>query len=84
MNKKIIYLKGVNEYNAILKKKNNKIPLIIKKIIFVYRNIFNVITKIQREEKEEWILPIKENSSFKNKCLLFIVRCNFSFVGCCI
>jgi len=60
MNKKTIYLKEVTSYDDILKISHNKMPLFIKKLIFLYKNIFNVITKKQIEENEIWILPIKE------------------------
>lgn len=60
MDKKIIYLKEVTSYDDIFKKRYNKMPLFIKKLIFLYKNILNIITKKQIEEKEIWILPIKE------------------------
>jgi len=60
MDKHIIYLKEVSSYNDVLKKNYEKMPLCIKKIIFLYKNIFNIITKKKLEDKEVWILPIKE------------------------
>jgi len=60
MSKKIIYLKEVSSYNDILKKEHNKMPLFLKKDIFLYKNIFNIITKKKIEDNEIWILPMKE------------------------
>lgn len=60
MNKKIIYLKEVSSYNDIFKKKHDKMPLIFKKLFFLYKNIFNIITKKEIEGFNIWILPIKE------------------------
>lgn len=66
MNRKIIYLKETSSFKEILKKKHNKMPLFIKKAIFLYKNIFNIITKKSIENNEIWILPIKEKY-FMNK-----------------
>ena len=63
MSKQIIYLKEVNSYDDVLKKEHNKMPLFLKKIVFLYKNIFNIITKKKREAKEIWILPLKEKYS---------------------
>lgn len=66
MNKKVIYLKETYNYNDILKKQNNKIPLAIKKIIFLYKRIFNIITKKDINGNEVWIFPVKEKYSAKS------------------
>ena len=63
MNKQIIYLKETSSYDDIIKKERNKIPLCIKKLIFAYKNIFNIVTKKKTEDKEIWVLPIKEKYS---------------------
>lgn len=63
MEKQIIYLKEMSSYDDILKKEYNKIPLFFKKVLFLYKNIFNIITKKNIEENKIWILPIKEKYS---------------------
>lgn len=63
MNKRIIYLKEVNSYDDILKKEHKKLPLFFKKIIFLIKNLFNIITKKEIEGNNIWILPIKEKYS---------------------
>ena len=63
MNKKIIYLKEVDSYDDILKKEYKKLPLFFKKIIFLIKNIFNIVTKKSEEEYNVWIIPIKEKYS---------------------
>lgn len=63
MEKQIIYLKETNNFNDVLKKEHNKMPLILKKICFIYKNIFNVVTNKNIESSEIWILPIKEKYS---------------------
>ncbi len=60
MEKQIIYLKETSSYDDVLKKEHDKMPLFFKKIIFLYKNIFNVITKKKNENTEIWILPLKE------------------------
>lgn len=60
MKREIVYLKEVDTYNDILKKEHNRLPLIFKKIIFLFKNIFNLVTKKQVEGANIWILPIKE------------------------
>jgi len=60
MNNEIIYLKEVSSYDDILEKENNKLPLFLKKLIFLYKNIFNIVTKKKVENTNIWILPIKE------------------------
>lgn len=57
---KIIYLKELNNYNEILKKEYKNFPMILKKIIFLFKNIFNIVTKKNIEGYNIWILPIKE------------------------
>lgn len=57
---KIIYLKELNNYNEILKKEYKNFPMILKKIIFLFKNLFNIITKKNIEGYNIWILPIKE------------------------
>lgn len=63
MAKQIIYLKETSSYDDILKKEHNKLPLFFKKLVFLYKNIFNIITKKVIEDKEIWVLPIKERYS---------------------
>jgi len=63
MNKQVIYLKETSSYDDILKKEHNKLPLFFKKIVFLYKNIFNIVTKKNAEDKEIWVLPIKEKYS---------------------
>lgn len=58
--KKIIYLKELNNYDEVLKKEYNRIPLIIKKIIFILKNMFNIVTKKNIEGYNIWVLPIRE------------------------
>jgi len=61
MNKQIVYLKETSSYNDILKNKHKKMPLFLKKIIFLYKNIFNIVTKKKYEDIEVLTLPLKEN-----------------------
>ena len=61
--KDIIYLKEVSNYDEILKKRSNKLPLFFKKIIFLYKNIFNIITKKNVEGYNIWTLPITDKYS---------------------
>lgn len=63
MNKKIIYLKEVDSYDDILKKEHKRLPLFFKKVIFLFKNLFNIITKKEIEENNIWILPVKEKYS---------------------
>lgn len=58
--KKIIYLKELNNYDEILKKEYKNFPLILKKMIFLFKNLFNIITKKNIEGCNIWVLPIKE------------------------
>lgn len=61
--KDIIYLKEASSYDDIFKKKYNRIPLFFKKLIFLFKHIFNMITKKQMEGHNIWILPIKDKYS---------------------
>ena len=63
MSKRIIYLKEVYSYDDILKKEYKKMPLFLKKIIFLFKNLFNIVTKKNVEEHNIWVLPIKEKYS---------------------
>ena len=60
MAKQIIYLKETSSYDDILKKEHNKLPLFLKKIVFLYKNMFNIVTKKRIEDIEIWVLPFKE------------------------
>lgn len=60
----IIYLKKVDSYEDVIKSEN-KIMNFIKKGIFLYKNMFNIVTKKYIEEKEIWILPFQEKISVK-------------------
>lgn len=63
MSKEIIYLKEVSDFNDILRKQHKRIPVLLKKIIFMFKNIFNIVTKKQINDCNLWILPIKEKYS---------------------
>lgn len=63
MSKEIIYLKEINKFDDILKKEHKKIPSLLKKIIFMFKNIFNIVTKKHINDCNIWILPIKEKYS---------------------
>lgn len=84
MNKQSIYLKETSSYDDILKNKHNKMPLFLKKMIFLYKNIFNIVTKNKYEDIEVWTLPLKENytlnkmenvlkKNFKNYEIIYVV-----------
>lgn len=75
MNKKIIYLKEVDSYDDIFKKEHKKMPLFLKKIIFLFKNLFNIITKKEIEGNIIWILPIKEK--YSNDKIRKIIKNNF-------
>lgn len=60
MSKQVIYLKETSSYDDIFKKEHKKMPLFFKKIVYLYKNIFNIITKKNEADKEIWVLPIKE------------------------
>lgn len=66
MNKEIIYLKEVESYDDILKKEHKRMPLFLKKVIFLCKNIFNIITKKKMDGNNIWVLPMKEKY-YKNK-----------------
>jgi len=72
MDKNIVYLKEKNNFDDILKSKHNKMPMLFKKIIFVYKHIFNIITKKKNEENEIWVLPTKEE--FYRKEIEYILK----------
>lgn len=57
----IIYIKKLDDYDEIVKCKM-RLPLILKKIVFLYKNIFNIITK-KHDELNIWILPFQEKIS---------------------
>lgn len=87
MPKQIIYLKETSSYDDILKKEHNKLPIFFKKIIYIYKNILNIVTKKKVEDKEIWILPVKEKYSLnklekilqkelKNKEKIYLVSNN--------
>lgn len=63
MPKQIIYLKEASSYDDMLKKEYNKMTIFFKKLIYIYKNIFNIVTKTKIDDKEIWILPIKEKYS---------------------
>ena len=56
---KIIYIKKVDNYDEIIKK-YNRLPMFLKKIIYLYRNLFGkpIIKRI--DKKEIMILPFQE------------------------
>ena len=59
----VIYIKTVDDYCEIFKKNNIKISLFFKKVVYLYKNIFNIITKKKIEDLNIWILPICEKCS---------------------
>ena len=61
--KNIVYIKKVDDYNDILKKNYNKISMFLKKIIYLYKNIFGIITKKKIEDFNIWVLPVQEKFS---------------------
>lgn len=61
--KKIIYLKKVNNYDDVLAKEHKKMPLIIKKVVFLFKYIFNVVTKRNVDGYNIWVLPVKEQKT---------------------
>lgn len=60
----IIYLRKVDSYEDVINSEN-KIMNLIKKGIFLYKNMFNIVTKKYIEEKKIWILPFREKVSVK-------------------
>lgn len=57
---KVIYLKRVDDYDEIVK---NRLPLTFKRIIYLYKNIFNKITEKKNDDLNIWIFPFKEKVS---------------------
>ena len=57
----IIYIKKLDDYDEIVNFKI-KLPLLLKKIIFLYKNIFNIITK-KNSGFNIWILPFQDKIS---------------------
>lgn len=67
----IVYIKTVEEYDDIFKKKYTKMPLWMKRGVFLYKRFFNIITKKVNEECNVWVLPIREDySTYKIRWLL--------------
>lgn len=66
----IIYLKKLDDYEEITNSKI-KLPLSLKKIIFLIKNILNITTIRKRNEFNIWILPFQEKISNKKleKCI---------------
>jgi len=69
----IVYIKKVDEYDDILKEKHYKVPTFFKKVIFMYKNMFNIITKKKIESKNIWILPLQEKYS-TNEIIRFLKK----------
>ena len=69
----VIYVKKLENYDDILIRKHSNLPLLLKKLIFLYKNLFNVITKKKVENTDIWILPIKEKSQI-NKINNFLKK----------
>ena len=63
--KKIVYIKKVDRYEDILTKKHKRETKLFQKVIYIYKNIFNIITKKKIEEKNIWILPLQGKYSIK-------------------
>lgn len=61
--KNIVYIKKVDEYDDILKKKHHKLPIFFKEIVYMFKNMFNIITKKRIGSTDIWILPIQEKYS---------------------
>lgn len=59
----IIYIKEVENYDDILRRKHNNLPLFFKKLVFLYKNFFNIITKKTVEDVNIWGLPIQRKYS---------------------
>ncbi len=64
---KIVYVKIAENEDDVLINNHPKLPMWIKKLIFIYKNIFNIITKKQIEKFEIWVLPIQENKYSNRK-----------------
>ena len=58
----IIYIKKLDDYDEIINCKL-KLSVTLKKIIFLYKNIFNIITKQSKDEFNIWVLPFQEKIS---------------------
>lgn len=69
---KVIYLKRVDDYDEIIKNKI-KLPLTFKRIIYLYKNIFNKITEKKNDNLNIWIFPFKEKVS-DNKLEKILVK----------
>lgn len=61
----IVYIKKVQEYNDILKKRHDKMPLWVKRLLFLYKNIFNIITKKRNQDCNIWVFPMKDKYSIE-------------------
>lgn len=59
----VVYIKKVENYDDILKRKHTKFPVFFKKILFLYKTFFNVITKKKVEDTNIWVIPIQEKYS---------------------
>ena len=46
----VVYIKKVENYDDILKRKHTKFPIFLKKILFLYKTFFNVVTKKKVED----------------------------------
>lgn len=66
----IIYLKKLDDYEEITNCKI-RLPLALKKIIYLIKNVLNIITIRKRKEFCIWILPFQEKISNKKleKCI---------------
>lgn len=83
MNKEIIYLKETSNFDEILIKQHKGMPILFKKIIFMFKNIFNIVTKKKTNDFSIWILPIKEKYSInKIKAIIKkqLINRNYKFV----
>lgn len=67
----VIYIKKVENYDDILIRKHSNFPLIFKKFIFLFKNLFNVITKKKIEDANIWVLPIQEKYSLNKMNNIF-------------
>lgn len=67
----IVYIKKVDEYDDILKEKHHKLPVFFKEVIYMFKNMFNIITKKKMEENDIWVLPLQEKNS-ENKIIKII------------
>lgn len=67
----VIYVKKLENYDDILIRKHSNFPLIFKKFIFLFKNLFNVITKKKIEDANIWVLPIQEKYSLNKMNNIF-------------